>query len=75
MFCRMCRDAGKAALDAVKEELKAGKTVIISLEGSRGEPEKNQEIKKGVSYLASEFPDVPVIPCWQAWFKQSSAKR
>ena len=56
------RDAGKAALDPVKEELKAGKIVIIFPEGSRGEPEKIQEIKKGVAHLAKDFPDVPIVP-------------
>jgi len=56
------RDAGKAALEPVKDSLKEGNIVIIFPEGSRGEPEKMQEIKKGVSHLAHEFPEIPVIP-------------
>jgi len=32
------RDAGKSALDPVKEELSAGNIVILFPEGSRGEP-------------------------------------
>jgi len=56
------RDSGKDALDPAKEALLDGKIIIIFPEGSRGEPDVMQELKKGVSYLAKELPEVPVIP-------------
>lgn len=56
------REAGKNALETSKEQLRAGNIIIIFPEGSRGEPEIMQELKKGVAHLAHEFPDIPVIP-------------
>ena len=56
------RASGKDALEPAKEALKKGNIIIIFPEGSRGEPGVMQELKKGVSYLAKEFSDVPVIP-------------
>lgn len=56
------RESGKDALEPAKQALKAGNVIIIFPEGSRGEPEIMQELKKGVAYLAKEFPDIPVIP-------------
>ena len=56
------RASGKDALEPAKEALKKGTIIIIFPEGSRGEPGVMQELKKGVSYLAKEFSDIPVIP-------------
>jgi len=56
------RASGKDALEPAKQALKDGNIIIIFPEGSRGEPGVMQELKKGVSFLAKEFPDIPVIP-------------
>ena len=36
--------------------------VILYPEGSRGEPEQMQSLKKGVSYLCEQNPNIPVVP-------------
>lgn len=42
--------------------LERGEILIIFPEGTRGEPERMQELKSGVAVLASKFPQVPVVP-------------
>ena len=42
--------------------LARGEILIIFPEGTRGEPERMQELKSGVAVLASKFPLVPVVP-------------
>ncbi len=42
--------------------LARGEILIIFPEGTRGEPERMQELKSGVAVLASKFPEVPVVP-------------
>jgi len=45
------------------EALERGDILILFPEGTRGEPESmNPDLKKGVSILAKQFPDVSVIP-------------
>ena len=44
------------------EALERGEILIIFPEGTRGEPERMQELKSGVAVLASRFPEVPVVP-------------
>jgi 1-acyl-sn-glycerol-3-phosphate acyltransferase len=44
--------------------LKKGHSLIVFPEGTRGEPEKLSEFKKGVAYLLKENPTVPFVPAF-----------
>jgi 1-acyl-sn-glycerol-3-phosphate acyltransferase len=44
------------------EALERGEILVIFPEGTRGEPERMQQLKSGVGVLASKYPDVPVVP-------------
>lgn len=46
----------------MSEILKKGDSLILFPEGSRGEPEKMQEFKKGIGLLMKMNPDVAYIP-------------
>ena len=49
-------------LQGCYDALERGEILIIFPEGTRGEPERMQELKSGVAVLASKFPQVPVVP-------------
>jgi len=54
--------AGVNPLAPCEEALDRGEILIIFPEGSRGEPEKLQQFKKGVAHLAKARPGTPVHP-------------
>ena len=39
-----------------------GQILILFPEGSRGEPERLEKLKSGITLLATQFPEIPVIP-------------
>jgi 1-acyl-sn-glycerol-3-phosphate acyltransferase len=55
---------GTNPLAPCEEALDRGEILIIFPEGSRGEPEKLQQFKKGVAHLAKARPQTPVHPLY-----------
>lgn len=49
-------------LDGASRALFQGEVLIVYPEGSRGEPERMERFKSGVSHLAKRHSSVPVIP-------------
>jgi 1-acyl-sn-glycerol-3-phosphate acyltransferase len=56
------RQGGGNPLAGPTAALKRSEILVLFPEGSRGEPEKLTEFKRGVALLVKENPDVPVIP-------------
>lgn len=60
------RKFGKTTKEELFKEintaLRAGETIIIYPEGTRGNDNSIQEFKSGVAHIAAMNPDVPVIP-------------
>ncbi len=54
----------EAALAPVEAAIRRGEILIIFPEGTRGEPEVMQRFRRGVSVLASDFPEMPFVPVW-----------
>ncbi len=53
---------GQHPIRMMSEALAKGNSLILFPEGSRGEPEKMQEFKKGIGLLLKMNPTVPYIP-------------
>jgi 1-acyl-sn-glycerol-3-phosphate acyltransferase len=59
------RDARARGLDPLAgchEALARGDILLLFPEGTRGEPERRQPLRKGVAWLLEQHPDVPVVP-------------
>ena len=57
------RSGGAAdPLQGASEAVARGDVVILFPEGSRGEPERLTEFKKGLWHLAKRHPGVPILP-------------
>ena len=48
----------------INESLRAGDSVIIYPEGTRGNDSNLSKFKSGVSHIARMNPDIPVVPCY-----------
>lgn len=46
------------------QALDGNQILILFPEGSRGEPEQLSSFKRGISYLAEKYPQVPIIPTY-----------
>jgi 1-acyl-sn-glycerol-3-phosphate acyltransferase len=57
-------EEGEDPFVEVKKALNSHKIIIFFPEGTRGEPEKFSPLKSGISYLAGDIPDVPIIPIY-----------
>lgn len=53
---------GQNPIRMMSAELSKGSSLILFPEGSRGEPEKMQEFKKGVGLILKMHPEIPYIP-------------
>lgn len=56
------RAAGEDPLAGVSAALHERSVVIFFPEGTRGEPERFQEIRSGIFHLAMRHPNVPIVP-------------
>jgi 1-acyl-sn-glycerol-3-phosphate acyltransferase len=68
------RQGGGNPLSGPNAALKRGEILVLFPEGSRGEPEKITEFKRGVALLVKENPDVPVIPVFMHGLGKSLPK-
>lgn len=68
---------GAAENDPLEEcyrALERGEILVIFPEGTRGEPERMQQLKSGVAILASKYPTVPVCPVYMHGLGKSLPK-
>jgi 1-acyl-sn-glycerol-3-phosphate acyltransferase len=67
ILIRRSKDGGKEnPIDQMSAALKAGKSLILFPEGSRGEAEKMQEFKKGIGILLQKHPNIHYLPVYMS---------
>jgi 1-acyl-sn-glycerol-3-phosphate acyltransferase len=49
-------------LAGITQAIERGEILVLFPEGTRGEPERLEEFKNGVSHVAKRHPQVPIIP-------------
>ena len=59
-------DGSENPITQMGQALDEGKSLILFPEGSRGEPEKMQEFKKGIGVILSKHKDIPYIPVFMS---------
>lgn len=75
ILIRRKKDQAEAdPIELMSEALRNGDSLILFPEGSRGEPEKIQEFKKGVGILLQRFPHVHFIPVYMKGMGKSLPK-
>ena len=55
---------GQNPIDLMSESLLNGDSLILFPEGSRGEPQKMQQFKKGIGIILNRHPQIPFIPVY-----------
>jgi len=63
---RSGRDHGESPLAACEKALDRGDILILFPEGSRGEPERLSEFKRGIAHLVRTRPQTPVYPLFMS---------
>ena len=53
-----------SSIQVMSDAIERGESLIFYPEGSRGEPEKMQEFKKGIGILLKKYPHIPYIPIY-----------
>jgi 1-acyl-sn-glycerol-3-phosphate acyltransferase len=62
------------SLEGMRERLRAGHSVIIFPEGTRGVPGELARFRGGVGRLAAEFREVPIVPVFLSGAEQALPK-
>ena len=57
-------DEGENPIEMMSAALKTGKSLILFPEGSRGEPGKMQQFKKGIGIILKMHPEIPYLPVY-----------
>jgi 1-acyl-sn-glycerol-3-phosphate acyltransferase len=64
LITRSKEETKENPIEQMSAALENGKSLILFPEGSRGEPEKMQEFKKGIGILLQKHPEIPFIPVY-----------
>ena len=61
-------------LQIMSDVLDKGDSIILFPEGTRGEPGKIQDFKKGLALMVNKHPEIPVIPVYLEGLHKSMPK-
>lgn len=68
------KGGGASPLALCEQALRAGKTLILFPEGTRGKPGELAPLKSGLWHLTQNLPEVPIIPVWLQGTERVMAK-